>query len=112
MRPEVFLEAAKVLRYKTKRDLNDSDSGYCCDVISVARARIYNEPVNYQKGCEELSLFRSLYSVDSDCSVGIFWLSTRSDNAQITKKTQNARLLALLFAYEIAKDEQNEKETR
>lgn len=90
--PIVFLKASQILKTQTIALEN-----CCCNALD----KITGDSWLFTKGSPYIQYFLKLYT---DGGPGDYlW-----ENPNRTKKDQEARRLALLFAYEIAKEEQND----
>lgn len=89
VRPKVFLEAAETLGKKSP----GLYSPFCCDRL--------NDLNGWKNKNPYLDLFKEIF--EPETHFGVWW-----SNPIETNEDQEARRLALLFAYEMVKEKQNE----
>ena len=94
MNPKIFLEAAKnITELRTGNEYGYYEAAVCCWTLAC---QMHMTPYDDKfKQSEEYNLFKELYGVEDD----IIWFGST-----IHLENQNIRRLALLFAYEIAKE--------
>ena len=108
MKPQTFMKAAKNIQLIDLRDESLHAYLYACDALSASGARCLHFPLrDYKLFFSEM--FRENSMGEHDPWFSSFRYDTRSQLPPISKETQLQRTLALLFCYEMSKENQNEQ---